>query len=69
MVRVIRVAEDGTEVAAIEVDDFTIEVVYSGIAAMLREAVGSASAPTACAQALPPGARRRREKVLSRLRD
>jgi hypothetical protein len=68
MVRVIRVADDGTEVAAIEVDDFTIEVVYSGIAMMLREAAGSPSAAAACAPSLPSEARRRRQKVLTRLR-
>jgi hypothetical protein len=68
MVRVIRVADDGTEVAAIEVDDFTIEVVYSGIALMLREAAGSPSASAAYAPSLASEARRRREKVLTRLR-
>ncbi len=36
MVKVIHLADDGTEMAAIEVDDFTIEVIYSGIAEMLR---------------------------------
>ena len=41
MVKVIQVAEDGTETAAIEVDDFTIEVIYSGIAEMLRQAAAS----------------------------
>ncbi len=41
MVKVIHLADDGTEMAAIEVDDFTIEVIYSGIAEMLREAATS----------------------------
>ena len=38
MVKVIHLADDGTEMATIEVDDFTIEVIYAGIAEMLREA-------------------------------
>ena len=41
MVKVIHLADDGTEMAAIEVDDFTIEVIYSGIAEMLRAAATS----------------------------
>ena len=41
MVKVIHLADDGTEMAAIEVDDFTIEVIYSGIAEMLREAAAA----------------------------
>ena len=35
MVKVIHLADDGTETASIEVDDFTIEVIYSGLAEML----------------------------------
>jgi hypothetical protein len=68
MVKVIQVAEDGTELAAIEVDDFTIEVIYSGIAEMLRVA---ASKQTAAARSgdLPREARQRRERILSRIRD
>ena len=57
MVRVTQLADDGTETAAIEVDDFTIEVIYSGLAEMLREA---AAAPPrrlgAVLRALPGGA-------------
>ena len=41
MVKVIQLADDGTEMAAIEVDDFTIEVIYSGIAEMLRDAAAA----------------------------
>ncbi len=41
LVKVIQVADDGTEMAAIEVDDFTIEVIYSGIAEMLRRAASN----------------------------
>ena len=38
MVKIIHVADDGTEKAAVELDDFTVEVIYSGIADMLRDA-------------------------------
>ena len=40
MVRVTHLADDGTEMATVEVDDFTIEVIYSGLADMLRDAAG-----------------------------
>jgi hypothetical protein len=69
MVKVIQVAADGTEMAAIEVDDFTIEVIYSGIAEMLRQAAASDEAAAAPSSALPREARQRREKILSRIRD
>ncbi len=69
MVKVIHVAEDGTETAAIEVDDFTIEVVYSGLAEMLREAAASDSPVAGPGGELPRAARQRREKILSRIRD
>jgi hypothetical protein len=69
MIRVIHLADDGTEVASIEVDDFTIEVVYSGLASLLHEAA-AASPPVSmpsCEQSRQ--ALQRRQKVLSRLRD
>ena len=50
MVKVIHLADDGTEMAAIEVDDFTIEVIYSGIAEMLREAAASNGPVAKCAR-------------------
>jgi hypothetical protein len=68
MVKVIHVAEDGTEVAAIEVDDFTIEVIYSGIADMLREAASVQPEPTAAPLDLHRAERQRREKILTRIR-
>jgi hypothetical protein len=67
MVKVIHVADDGTEMAAIEVDDFTIEVIYSGIAEMLREAAASEPTPTVAACDLPREERQRRQKILSRI--
>jgi hypothetical protein len=70
MVKVIRVADDGTELAAVELDDFTIEVIYAGIAEMLQAAatcpVGSA---VPSAGDLPREARQRRQKILTRIRD
>jgi hypothetical protein len=67
MIRVIHLADDGTEVAAIEVDDFTIEVLYSGIADMLRAAIDDRPA-FALRDELPRGERQRREKILTRIR-
>ena len=69
MVKVIHLADDGTEMAAIEVDDFTIEVIYSGIAEMLREAATSGGPAVIPSCDLPREARHRREKILSRIRD
>jgi hypothetical protein len=68
MVKVIQVADDGTEVAAIEVDDFTIEVIYSGIAEMLREAASAEPVPSTDPWGLPRAERQRREKIITRIR-
>jgi hypothetical protein len=68
MVKVIHLADDGTEMATIEVDDFTIEVIYSGIADMLREAASSTPAAGEAAAELSREARLRRDKILTRLR-
>jgi len=69
MVKVIHLSDDGTEMAAIEVDDFTIEVIYSGIADMLREAASSKTpAQASPAAELSREARLRRDKVLARIR-
>lgn len=69
MVKVIRLADDGTEMAAIEVDDFTIEVLYSGIADMLRQAAASKRPAAETLGDLPREARQRRQKILRRVRD
>jgi hypothetical protein len=68
MVKVIHLSDDGTEMAAIEVDDFTIEVIYSGIADMLREAATLKAAQPSAPAELSREARLRRDKVLARLR-
>ena len=68
MVKVIHLAEDGTEMAAIEVDDFTIEVIYSGLADMLRVAAASTTVAAAAPADLSREARLRRDKILTRLR-
>jgi hypothetical protein len=68
MFKVIQVDESGTELAAIELDDFVIETVYAGIATLLRDAAASESAPPATAPAeLSRAARQRREKILARI--
>jgi hypothetical protein len=66
MVRIIRLAEDGGELAAVEVDDFTIEVIYSGIADMLHAAADHGPADIVRDE-LPRDARQRREKILTRV--
>jgi hypothetical protein len=69
MIRVTQLADDGTELAAVEVDDFTIEVLYSGLAEMLRAAAADRLPESAPACDLSRQARQRRQRVLSRLRD
>ena len=68
MVKVIHLADDGTEMATIEVDDFTIEIIYAGIAEMLREAASNERGAASLGE-LPREARQRREKILHRIRD
>ena len=68
MVRVIRVADDGTEVAAIEVDDFTIEILYAGLADLLREAAQTPVPESGATAELSRQARQRRDKILARIR-
>ncbi len=66
MIRVSRLDEDGTETAVVEIDDFTVEVLYSGIADLLREAASSPAVRTAAPE-LPLQARQRRERILARI--
>jgi hypothetical protein len=66
MVKVIHVDDDGSETAVIELDDFTIETVYQGIAVMLRAA--TPGQPQASARTeLSKEARQRRQRILTRL--
>ena len=44
MIRVTHFADDGTEIATVDFDDFTIEVIYSGLAERMREAAEIATA-------------------------
>jgi hypothetical protein len=72
MVKVTRVDEGGAEVATVEVDDFIIEIIYSGIAEMLREAEAGAAAGRSGSPAggdLSREARQRRAKILNRVRN
>ena len=68
MVKIIQVADDGTETAAVELDDFTVEVIYSGIADMLRDAESAQAAHAVPAYDLSRQERQRREKVLTKIR-
>jgi hypothetical protein len=68
MVKIIRVAEDGSETAAVELDDFTVEVIYSGIADMLRDAETAQAGHAVSACDLSREERQRREKVLTKIR-
>jgi hypothetical protein len=65
--KVIHIAEDGTEEASVELDDFTVEVVYSGIAKMLAQAESERTPPVITAD-LPTAAKRRRERILTQIR-
>jgi len=65
MVKVIHMDDNGAEMATVEIDDFTIETVYAGIATLLRTA--SAEAPAAPPRGLSREARQRREKILNRI--
>lgn len=68
MVKIIHVDDDGTEKAAVELDDFTVEVIYSGIADMLRDAETAEAAEVVSALDLSREERQRREKVLTKIR-
>lgn len=67
MIKVTQVADDGTETASIEVDDFTIEILYAGLAEMLREAAEMPGSVTTTRCDLPREARQRRERILTRI--
>jgi hypothetical protein len=66
MVKVIHLDDNGAEMATVEIDDFTIETVYGGIASLLR-AASAAAAPPAPAAEISRQARQRREKILTRI--
>ena len=67
MIRVTQLAEDGSERATVEIDDFTVEVLYSGIAELLREAEAAPPSSVASARELPRQERERRERILARI--
>ncbi len=68
MIKVTQLADDGTETASIEVDEFTLEVIYAGLAEMLRDAAAASTEPTPTpAGELPREARQRRQRILTRL--
>jgi hypothetical protein len=65
MVKVIQIDDHGAEMATIEIDDFTIETVYAGIATLLRTA--STAPQSSSPGAVSRQARQRHEKILTRL--
>jgi hypothetical protein len=69
MIKVTHLSDDGAEMASIELDDFTVEVIYSGLAAMLRDAAAARPTTPAPSGDLCREALQRRQRVLSRLRD
>ena len=66
MDKVIHVDDNGAEMATVEIDDFTIETVYGGIATLLRTASTSTPQPVSPVE-LSRQARQRREKILTRI--
>jgi hypothetical protein len=66
MVKVIHVDDHGVEVAAIELDDFDVELLYAGIAARLKEAATAPVSPSARLD-LSKEARERRSRILKRV--
>jgi len=66
MIKVIHLDDSGAEMATVEIDDFTIETVYAGIADLLRRA-SSTTAPTSLPTGVSRQERQRREKILTRL--
>jgi hypothetical protein len=67
MVKVTQLADDGTETASIVVDDFTLEIIYSGLAEMLRHAANEPPQSSAPVNELSRQAQQRRDKILHRL--
>jgi hypothetical protein len=66
MVRVTQVDASGNEQATVELDDFTVEILYSGIATLLEQATSAQS--RAGQQSEPSSAeRQRRARILTRL--
>lgn len=66
MIKVIHLDDSGAEMATVEIDDFTIETVYAGIAALLRTA-SSTTAPASSPAGLSRQARQRQQKILTRI--
>lgn len=66
MIKVIHLDDSGAEMATVEIDDFTIETVYAGIADLLRTATSTAP-PTSMPAGLSRQERQRREKILTRI--
>lgn len=68
MVKVIHIDDNGAEMAAVELDDFTVEILYSGISKMLQDAESAHVNPSSPTE-LSKEARQRRERILTRIHD
>ena len=66
MIRVTQIDASGNEQATVELDDFTVEILYSGIATMLQEAA-SAESRLEHRQTPSSAERQRRARILTRL--
>jgi hypothetical protein len=66
MVRITRFDDGGTQQAEITLDDFTIEILYSGIADLLQRA-STIPADIAPAAPISNEARNRRSRILTRI--
>jgi hypothetical protein len=66
MIKVIQLDDSGAETAVIELDDFLVETVYSGLACMLRDAASTHPSAPSLGE-LSRQARQRRAKILTRL--
>jgi hypothetical protein len=66
VIKIIRFDQSGRQQSAIELDEFTVEILYSGITKML-DGASAVSTPPAATAPLSREARRRRARILSRI--
>jgi hypothetical protein len=66
MVKVIHFDDSGSETGQIYLDDFTVEILYSGIAKLLHDAVAT-QGPAAARNEVSKEARQRRDRILARI--
>ena len=66
MYRIIQLDDNGAEIATIELDEFTVEILYSGIARMLQDAALT-KPQTSARTEFSREARERRARILNRI--